>query len=161
MRHRTMLMNLSKLLKWRLGGLALAGGLCLVFGSGCATNPTSPMPRSVETLKEACDEAIADPATAAEVHSLLTELTGIMIDRADYLESHNRRLSALLENYGATEAEIRAVIEDYNEFRAAGQNRAIEIADEVRALVTAEEWRRLEGIRTNQVQSLIDRAHWL
>jgi hypothetical protein len=162
MRLRMMLMNKTKFLKLRLTGLTVLGSLGLLFGSGCATTSPEPIePVAVNTLKEACDRAISNPETSAKVLVLLEEITQIMVDRTDYLKTYDERLNDLTSNYATTEDEIRGLIEDYNEYRTNAQDRVMEIAGELRGLVTNEEWQSLEGIRTQQVQSLMDGARWL
>ena len=157
-----MLMNKSRFSKFRLTGLTVLGNLGLLFGSGCATTSPEPIePVALNTLREACDAVISDSETSAKVLVLLEEVTQIMLDRADYLKTYNERLNDLTSNYASTEDEIRGLIEDYNEFRTSAQDRVMEIAGELRELLTEEEWQALEGIRTQQVQSLMDGARWL
>jgi hypothetical protein len=156
-----MLMNKTEFSTWRLGRLMVAGGLALLLGSGCATTPEPVEPATTETLKEACDMAISDPERSAKVLALLEETTQIMVDRTDYLKTYDKRLNDLTSNYATTEDEIRGLIEDYNEYRTNAQDRVMEIAGELRELLTNEEFQSLDEIRTQQVQSLMDGARWL
>lgn len=157
-----MLMNKTKFSKIRLTGLTVLGSLGLLFGSGCATTDQKPVePVAVNTLKEACDMAISDPETSAKVLVLLEEMTQIMSDRTDYLKTYDKRLNDLTSNYATTEDEIRGLIEGYNDYRTNAQDRVMEIAGELRELMTNEEFQSLEQIRTQQVQSLMDGARWL
>ena len=161
MRFRMMLMNNTKFSPWRLGGLMVAGSFALLLGSGCATTPEPVEPATVETLKEACDMAISDPDRSAKVLALLEETTQIMIDRTEYLKTYDEELKNLTSDFGTTEDEIRNLIGEYNEVRTSGQDRMIEITGELRELLIDEEWKKLDEIRTQQVQALMDGARWL
>jgi hypothetical protein len=141
--------------------LIVAGGFVLLLSSGCATTPEPVEPATVETLKEACDLAISDPDRSAKVLALLRETTQIMVDRAEYLKAHNEEFKKLTSNYSSTEDEIRNLIGEYNEVRTSAQDRIIEITGQIRELVTDEEWKKLDEIRTQQVQALMDGARWL
>jgi len=157
-----MLMNSTKFSKFRLIGLTVLGSLGLLFGSGCATTSPEPIePVAVDTLGEACDMAISDPETSAKALVLLVETTQIMLDRTDYLKTYDKRLNDLTSNYATPEDEVRGLIEGYNEYRTNAQDRVMEIAGELRELLTNEEFQSLEEIRTQQVQSLMDGARWL
>lgn len=156
-----MLMNKTKFSTWRLGGLMVAGGIALLLGSGCATTPEPAQPATVETLKEACDMAISDPDRSAQVLALLEETTQIMIDRTEYLATYDAKLNDLTSDYTSTEDEIRSLIGEFNEYRTGQQDRVIEITGELRGLLTDEEWGKLDEIRTQQIQALMDGARWL
>ena len=84
-----------------------------------------------------------------------------MMDRTAYMETYNERLKALTRDYGTSEDEIRAVIEDYNDYRNQKQDRMVEILENLRELLTAEEWGSLDSIRTRQVDALMKGANWL
>ncbi|RKX36414.1 MAG: hypothetical protein DRP71_00520 [Verrucomicrobia bacterium] len=161
MRTRMMLMNRTKLLKWRLGGSIVVGAFALLLGSGCATTPKPVEPVTVETLKEACDMAISNPETSGKVLSLLEELLQIMTDRMEYLVTYNQRLNELTSNYATTENEIRSLIEDYNEYRTKGQDQVIKITGQIRELVTPAELENLQGTRNTFIDNLMDGARWL
>ena len=139
----------------------VAGGFSLILGSGCATTPEPAEPVTAETLKKACDMAIGDPDRSAQVLALLEETTRIMVDRSKYLANYDAKLKDLTSDYTSTEDEIRSLIGEYNEYRSSSQDRVIEITGEIRKLVTDEEWMKLDEIRIQQVQALMDGAHWL
>ena len=157
-----MLNTISKNSLPRLVGLALIGGLGLLLGSGCQTTSKAPTaPVEMDTLQQAVDASISDPERAAEVLALLEETTQIMVDRTAYLETYNKRLKALTRDYGTSEDEIRAVIEGYNDYRHQKQDRMVEILENLRELLTTEEWESLDSIRTRQVDALMEGARWL
>ena len=157
-----MLNTISKNSLLRLVGLALIGGLGLLLWSGCQTTSKAPVaPAEMDTLEQAVDASISDPDRSAKVLALLEETTQIMIDRAEYLTDYDAKFTDLTANFTTTEDEIRNLIGEYNEYRTSVQDRVIEITGELRELVTEEEWKKLDEIRTQQVQTLMDGAHWL
>ncbi len=146
---------------WRFGGLSLLAGLWLLFGSGCATTQKPAQPVAPETFADACNSAINEPETAARVATLLEELTQIVKDRIAYLKTYDKNLDALTSVYATPENEIRDLIADYNDSRTESQERVVEISGEIRSLITVEEWKALNSLQIQELESIMSTVRWL
>lgn len=136
--------------------LAVAGLLLL---PGCALRKGPPDPAKVQqkmaaTLdgeSELIRSTVVDPDRAEKLIGLLAERDRLVAEQTERISDYRERMRALNADYGAGRASFDQAVASYNAARQEWQREVAELASEMKAETTAEEWK---AIAKYQVKKL-------
>jgi hypothetical protein len=140
----------------------LATLLAAALMSACATKekPSSAEVAEVklDDLKASVREVVGDEARARKVVALLDEMQAIVAAQSEALTAHESRIKALLADYTTSEADLRSEFAKFNASRTERALRGVEIAAEMRAATTADEWAGLHKARKKALNAVTNAA---
>jgi cysteinyl-tRNA synthetase len=113
-----------------------------------------PKPTSAEIATTKLDDletkvraVVKDDARAAKVIAAVEGMRTLLTAQTQALAAHDRRITALLTDYAASDADLRSEFDAFNAGRNERARRAVDALSQMRAATTPEEWSALDRAR--------------
>jgi hypothetical protein len=123
----------------------------LAFAPGCRssrkeTDPTVALQGKVDREVR---EAVKNPETAAQVEKLVQRAIGVLHQMEKEDSAYREQLIALNADYDATPQQFERLFADHRTRRDAFLKESLEIRGRIAGLLTDEEWKKLNGLRSD------------
>ncbi len=131
--------------------------LCLAACAGKEDKAASPGDPLSEEMRQEIMNIVSDPDRAEQAVELSNDLRAIFAEGMDHAERSLREFHALNLDYDTTEAELKIFFKKFNVETLARQQKALEIDNRMKAVVTPAEWDELNSVRKDLIGSYFEK----
>jgi hypothetical protein len=132
-------------------------GLCLAACAGKEDKVASPGDPLSEEMRQEIMTIVSDPDRAEQAVELSNELRAVFAEGLAHAERSLREFHALNLDYDTSEAEFRTFFQKFNVETLTRQQKALEIDNRMKAVMTPAEWDELNSARKDLVATYFEK----
>lgn len=129
--------------------LGIAALLTVVTGCRSSKKPADPVAQTRGKVNAEVREVVKDPERAAQVESLLQRALDSLKKTEQEEADYRARLRSWNANYDSTQLQLEAINSEHRTKLEALRKQSYETRDRIAAIVTDEEWKKLNSLRAD------------